>query len=103
MNPAGAFPVLGKERRRIRFDLNDVPGFMGVGAAPLQEMTELIRRHMATPETRRTDLDTGLGLTVGALVQQNAGGMGFTFDHCGYNAPIRQIADSGRRCDVRRR
>ena len=42
MNLAGGLPILGKERHHTRFDLNGVPGFMGLGSASLQEKTELI-------------------------------------------------------------
>ena len=95
--PASAFPVFGKERRGIRLDFNDIAGFMGIGTAPFQKMTKLVRRHVAIPVSRRTDPDTGLRFAVGPLVQDDARSMRLTRDHGRDNPPVRQVSDRGRR------
>src|SRR5688500_20194710 len=81
MHPAGALPALREERDGVRLDLDHLAGFVGVGAAPEQEVAELVARELAAPVARRTDPDDALVVTVRPHVQQNTAGDEATLDH----------------------
>ena len=91
--PAGALPVFGEKRGRIRHDLDDIAGFMSVSTAALEKMAKFIGGYVAIPVARSTDPDTGFRLAIGSLVQDNARSVRLTFDHGWNNAPVHHLGD----------
>ena len=93
VNAAGSFPVLWEERDRVGFDLDHLAGLVGVGAATLEKMTELITGDVAIPIARRAHPDAGLRLAVGPSMEEHPRCHRLALDHGRNRSPVFEIGD----------